>query len=337
MNRRPLGTSGIEVSPLCLGAMTFGQGGWGCDEREALRIVDRYLDAGGNCIDTADVYVGGGSEEILGRALKGRRDRVVLATKVGGRTDPGPDGEGASKAHIARAVEASLRRLQTDHIDLYQLHHYDHGTPMDETFEALDDLVRAGKVRALGCSNFFAWEVVDADARAHLAGRTGFAACQMMYNLVRRDLERDHFAMAAARDIALITYSPLHSGILAGAVERDVPPPSDARIAAHALIRATYLGDEQRAWHVVDAMKRAAAQAGRSMSELALGWVVRRPEITSVIIGVRSVEELEANLAVLELDVRDDVWDQLDHDTEPPATYPTDFYRRLHRRAELSE
>lgn len=334
---RQLGTSDVRVSRVCLGAMTFGQPGWGCDEREARAIVDCYLDHGGNFIDTADIYVGGASEEIVGRALRGRRDRVVVATKVGGRTGPGDDGEGASRAHITTAVEASLRRLGTDHIDLYQLHHNDHSTPIESTLEVLHELVAAGKVRTIGCSNFFAWEVVDADARARARGLTPFASCQMMYNLVRRDLEREHMAMALARDVALITYSPLHSGILTGAVERDVPPPPDARIAAHPLVHATYLGDEERAWRAVASVREAATAANRTMSEIALGWVFRQPSITSVIIGARSLAELQANLGAADLDVDADIWDAVDRATEPPITYPDDFYRRLALRGEMRD
>ena len=335
MNVVALGQSGLNVSDVCLGTMTFGTPDWGCDEDEAGRIVGAFLDAGGTFFDCADVYAGGRSEEILGRAIRGHRDEVVIATKVGSRTGPGPDGEGASRAHIVGALDASLRRLGTDHIDLYQLHHHDDATPIQETLDVLTDCVRAGKIRHAGCSNFFAWQIAEANVIADQRSDVPFVSSQMMYNLVRRDLEREYFRMASERGLALITYSPLHAGILAGTVERDVPPPPDARVAAHPLIREVYLGDEERAWSVVDAVRWAADKAGSSMSAIALGWVFRQPAITSVLVGARSVEELQANLRARELDVDDAIWQELDARTAPPSTYPTDFYERLRRRAEL--
>jgi 1-deoxyxylulose-5-phosphate synthase len=216
MEHRKLGRSGLEVSRICLGAMNFGTPGWGCDRDAAAAIVAVHREAGGSVFDTADVYGAGASEQILGDLLRGARDEVVVATKVGLSLTPGPNRAGMSAKHIRTSVEASLRRLGTDYIDLYQLHNYDTAVPLEESLTAMDDLVRAGKVRYVGCSNYFAWQIAEAMGTAASRGLTGLVSAQMMYNLIRRDIEREHVECAARFGVGLIAYGPLHSGMLGG-------------------------------------------------------------------------------------------------------------------------
>jgi aryl-alcohol dehydrogenase-like predicted oxidoreductase len=309
--------------------MTFGQTGWGCDENEAAKIVGSFLDAGGNFFDTADSYAGGHSEEILGRMIASRRSEVVVATKVGNRTGGSPSGRGHSRSHIISALHESLRRLGTDYIDLYQLHYYDNETPIEETLQTLDDCVRAGYVRYIGCSNVFGWQLGYANTRASGLDAQTFASCQMMYNLVRRDLEREHFAACEALGVGLITYSPLHSGVLAQGITSAVEPPPGSRVGAHPRIREVYFGDQARVDQVVNGLTSVAAAAHLQPSSLALGWVLHRPEITSVLTGVQSADELANNIACLDLEVDESVWDELDRTTALPPSYPSDFYQRL--------
>jgi aryl-alcohol dehydrogenase-like predicted oxidoreductase len=325
MELRQLGGSGLRVSRFCLGTMTFGTASWGCDEQEARGIVDAFLDRGGNFIDSADAYAGGRSEEILAAALGRRRDDIVLATKVGNALGPHPNDWGMSRKHILAALHQSLRRLNTDYIDLYQLHYYDVTTPIEETLSVLSDCVRAGKIRAIGCSNFFAWQVAEANAIAKVRGTHQFVSCQMMYNLVRRDLERDYFDFCRRRGVGLLTYSPLHSGILARPIDRDTGPEAGSRAA---MVPAVYLADEDRLSHATAAVVGFAEKLERTPGELALGWVLRQDAITSVLVGAQTVEELNQNLAVADLDVDDDVWAELDSATALPPSYPSDFYTR---------
>jgi 1-deoxyxylulose-5-phosphate synthase len=324
-----LGATGLRVSRLCLGAMTFGQPGWGCDESEAARIVGTFLEAGGNFVDTADAYAGGRSEEILGKLVAPHRAEVVVATKVGNATGRGTNGRGLSRAHILDSVDASLRRLGTDYIDLYQLHYHDDATPIEETLSALADCVHAGKIRYIGCSNFFAWQLSRASTQARQIGTGPIASCQMMYNLVRRDLEREHFGACEALGVGLLTYSPLHSGVLAMGLTSGSDAPVDARVSAHPRIREVYFGDEARVDLVVGALLEIARRAGVGPEVLALGWVLRQSAVTSVLTGVQSAMELRKNIEVLDQKVDDDVWDELDRATALPPSYPADFYKRL--------
>jgi aryl-alcohol dehydrogenase-like predicted oxidoreductase len=325
MEVRQLGGTGMRVSRFCLGAMTFGTPSWGCDEGEARRIIDAFLDAGGNLIDTANAYGGGRSEEIVGAALAGRRDEVVVATKVGNALGPNPTDWGMSRKHIVTALDQSLKRLNTDYIDLYQMHYYDDTTPIEETLGVLADCVHAGKVRAIGCSNYFAWQLAEANVVARSIGAVPFASCQMMYNLVRRDLERDVFPVCQARGVALLTYSPLHSGLLGRPIDIDRGPEPGTRAATNP---AVYLGDEERFRKVTSAVVEVAAKAGRTPAEVALGWVLRQEPITSVLIGAQSVDEVQQNLAVADVQIDGTLWSMLDAATAPAPSYPSDFYAR---------
>jgi aryl-alcohol dehydrogenase-like predicted oxidoreductase len=324
-----LGSSGLTVSRLCLGAMNFGTPGWGCDRDEAGRIVAAFRDVGGTFFDTADVYGGGASEDILGELLRGDRDEVVIATKVGMTIAPGPNPAGMSAKHIRTAVEGSLRRLRTGYIDLYQVHHYDAAVPLEETLGVLDDLVHAGLVRYAGCSNYFAWQIAEAAGTARALGLTRFVSAQMMYNLVRRDIEEQHLDVAARFGVGLIAYGPLHSGLLAGGWTDRSQIPATSRIAAHPEV---YLGDEARSFAVTRALVEAAAELGCTPGQLALAWVHRNQGITSVLTAAQSAGELVEQLAALELDIPPATVGALHDVSALPVGYPSDFYERLRDR-----
>ena len=329
MRTVPLGSSGLKVSEICLGALTFGMPKFGCDEAESQRIVDAFIEAGGNFFDTSDSYVAGRSEEILGAALGRRRSDIVLATKFGHHTGPGVNERGSSRRHIMAALEASLRRLGTDYVDLYQAHFYDDSTPIEETLDALADCVRAGKVRYIGCCNYYSWQLAEANKIAEYRQGPEFVSCQIIYNVVKRDAEHRYFKFAQSQGVSLLGYSPLQSGILAGVIERDRPFPANSRVAASDMHRRVWLSDEERIWKCVDAVKAGAQRANVPMSVLSLGWVLRQPAISSVLMGASSAAELTENLGVLDLDVDPDIWAELDQATSIPPSYPNDFYDRL--------
>jgi aryl-alcohol dehydrogenase-like predicted oxidoreductase len=319
---RPLGTTGVRVSELCLGAMTFGRE---ADEATSRRMLDRFLDAGGNFIDTADVYNEGASEEITGRALGARRDDVVLATKVRFATGPGPNDVGASRRHLRLGVEASLRRLGTDWIDLYQLHCWDERTPLEETLSTLDDLVREGKVRYLGASNYAAWHLAKALGLSALHGWEAFAALQPEYSLITRDIERELLPLCRAEGLAVLPWSPLAGGILTGKYRPGEDLPEGTRGGdADEPITFTYRLDD-RAWRIVDAVGKVAADTGRSPAQVALNWVVSRSGITAPIVGARTLEQLEDNLGAVGWTLEDDQRNALFWASAFPRGYPYDF------------
>jgi aryl-alcohol dehydrogenase-like predicted oxidoreductase len=293
MEYRQLGSSGLRVSRLALGAMTFGMPKWGCDEGTAASLIDRYLDAGGMFIDTADGY--GVSEEICGRALAGRRSKVVVSTKVGlPIAQQGVNGCGASRKHIRESCEASLKRLQTDYIDLYHVHMEDLDTPLAETLAALDDLVRAGKVLYIGVSNFRAYRLMKALAISERLGFARFVSLQAQYNLVVRTMEREHFALLREEGLGFVSWSPLAAGLLSGKFKDGVPPP-DTRLKQRSFESDQLFLNEQglRAAKVVG---QVAAELGCSSAQLALAWQLARPEVDAVIIGVRTLRQLDDNL-----------------------------------------
>ena len=326
MQRWRLGAKGPVVSRVCLGAMNFGTPGWGCDRDAAAAIVATYRDAGGTFFDTADVYGGGASEEILGELLRGARHDVVIATKVGMSIDPVHDPAGMAPARLRPALERSLRRLGTDYVDLYQLHHYDHTVPLAETLGAMDELVRAGLVRYVGCSNYFAWQIAEAMGVAAEHGLAPLVSAQMMYNLIRRDVEREHVDCAARYGLGLIAYGPLHSGMLAGGwTSRDLIPPT-SRIGEFPEV---YLGDEARAFGITAALVDDAAALGATPGQLALAWVLGNRSIASVLTAAQSPGELSEQLLAVELEIPAEVAARLDAASALPVTYPADFYERL--------
>lgn len=306
MEYKTLGNTGLLVSSLCLGTMTFGDGqgifrhigSAGQDEADA--IVKAAVEGGINFFDTADAYSAGSSEQVLGQSLRNlgiARKDVVLATKGYTRTGPGRNDVGASRGHILDAVEASLRRLQTDHIDLYQIHANDPVTPIEETLRALDDLVRQGKVRYVGVSNWQAWKIARALGVSEARNLARFDTLQAYYSIAGRDIERELVPLLQAEKIGLLVWSPLAGGLLSGKFDREHQKPEGAR-------RSEFdfpFVDKERAWNVVEAMKPIAAAHGCSVARVALAWLLSRPVVTSVIVGARRLEQLHDNLAAVEL------------------------------------
>jgi aryl-alcohol dehydrogenase-like predicted oxidoreductase len=298
MNYRNLGRTGLKVSELCLGAMQWG---WTADEETSQAVMDAFIEAGGNFIDTADVYSnwapnnpGGVSEEIIGRWMKARnnRDQIVVATKVRGRMWEGPNGEGLSRVHLIKACEDSLRRLQTDYVDLYQTHWYDEETPIEETMETLDMLVRQGKVRYVGCSNYPAWRLMEALWASDKRNLVRYDSIQPHYNLAHRaEFERETREVCVTYGIGVIPYSPLAGGFLTGKYSRE----SEIASARAEGIKRRYFNE--RGWRILDAVIAVAKENGSTPTAVALAWLLAQPGMTAPIIGANSVEQLQASLA----------------------------------------
>ena len=319
MNHRPLGRSGVQVSPLCLGAMMFGA--WGNpDHDESVRIIHRALDAGINFIDTADVYARGESEEIVAKALAGGgRDRVVLATKVHGTMGDDPNERGNSRRWITRAVEDSLRRLGTDWIDLYQIHRPEPDTDIDETLGVLSDLVRAGKVRAIGSSTFPAAEIVEAQWVAERRGRERFTCEQPPYSLLARGIEADVLPVCRRYGMGVIPWSPLGGGWLSGRWRKGVEPPVSSRAGRLPHRFDLSLPGNQRKLEAADALAALAEEAGMTLIEMALGFVINHPGVTAAIIGPRTMDQLESQLTAVDTRLSDELLDKID-EIVPPGT-----------------
>ena len=296
MQYRYLGRSGLLVSRVCLGAMAFGMDDWGCDQETATEIVNGFIDAGGNFIDTADMYGAGMSERMTGEAIRGHnRDDLVIATKVWFRMGKSATAKGLSRKHILEGVEASLERLGTDYIDLYQVHGPDWFTPMEETMTALNDLVRSGMVRYIGCSNYYAWQMVKANAIADAKGCERFISAQHMYNLVRRDVEREILPACADQGMGLMCWSPLGGGFLSGRYKRGEPPPEGSRLDHRKNIDIPrYYSDAS--FDVVEEVEKIAAETGRSMSQVALAWLLHDRRVTSVIVGPRRADHMNDSI-----------------------------------------
>ena len=298
MNYRNLGRTGLKVSEICLGTMQWG---WTADEETSQAVMDAFVEAGGNFIDTADVYSnwapnnpGGVSEEIIGRWMKARnnRDQVVVATKARGRMWEGPNGEGLSRIHLIKACEDSLRRLQTDYIDLYQTHWYDEDTPIEETMEALDTLVRQGKVRYVGCSNYPAWRLMEALWASDKRNLVRYDSIQPHYNLAHRaEFEREAREVCVTYGIGVIPYSPLAGGFLTGKYSRE----SETVSARAEGIKRRYFNE--RGWRILDAVMAVAKESSSTPTAVSLAWLLAQPGMTAPIIGANSVEQLQASLA----------------------------------------
>jgi aryl-alcohol dehydrogenase (NADP+) len=312
-----LGRTGLSVSRLCLGTMTFGLQ---CDERTSTAILDRAAAGGVTFLDTSDVYpLGGGletvgrTEEILGRWLAGRRSDVVVATKCFGATGPHPWDRGNSRKHILDAIDASLRRLRTDYVDLYQLHHPDPDTPIDESLRALDDVVRAGKARYVGCSNFHAYQVARALGKSEAHGLARFDSVQPRYNLLFRQIERELLPLCGEEGIGVIPYNPLAGGLLSGKHRREAGPTAGTRFALGSAARRY----QERYWHerefaTVEALRPLAAEAGMSLAQLAVAWVLAHPAVTAPIIGASRPEQLDEVLAAADKGLGTDLKGRLD-------------------------
>ena len=320
---RTLGRSGLRVSPLCLGTMTFGTDwGWGADEAESARMLDRYAELGGNFLDTANIYTKGHSEVILGDYLKARggRDRWVVATKFCGSLRTGdPNAGGASRKSILQNLDESLRRLRTDFVDLYWMHFNDPHTPMDETMRALDDAVRAGKVRYLGFSDTPAWRVTEAQMLARLKDWTPLIALQIEYSLIERTVEHDLVPMAKAFGLGVTPWSPLKGGLLTGKYGRNKHPEGEGRHKPD----SRYL--TEGTFRILDALETVAAEQGAGMAEVALAWVLARPGVVSPILGARTFAQLEANFKALGLALTQAQVTRLDEASAPAPVFPHGF------------
>jgi aryl-alcohol dehydrogenase-like predicted oxidoreductase len=314
MKTKHMGRTGLRVSEICLGTMTFGRQ---CDEQTSFAIMDTAHEAGVSFLDTADVYplppelsTVGRTEEIIGRYLKahpGRRHEVVLATKCNGRMGPGPNDQGLSRRHILDAIEGSLRRLQTDFIDLYQVHSYDGKTPLDETLRALDDIVRSGKARYIGCSNYLAYQLARALWTSESLGIARYDCIQPRYNLLFREFERELFPLCDEEKVGMIVYNPLAGGFLTGKHHRDAPPDPAGRFAlgeAGTLYRNRYWKDPY--FDAVDAMKTFFASRNKSLIQVSLAWVLTHRVVTSAIVGATSPRQLEESLPGADLALDDE-------------------------------
>jgi aryl-alcohol dehydrogenase-like predicted oxidoreductase len=327
MRYRRFGNTGLYVSELCLGAMTFGGGGgiWDAIARlgaaEAEAIVGASLDAGVNLIDTADVYSQGDSETLVGSALAalGRpRDQVLVATKVFGRVGPGPNDLGLSRGHVLSAIDASLRRLRLDHVDLYQIHAHDAETPLEETVQALDQVVRSGKARYVGFCNLQAWQAMKALAIASAQGLARFVSAQVYYSIAGRDIERELVPLAVDQGLAILPWSPLAGGLLSGKYDPGRPGPEGARRSSFDFPPV----DLERAAAVLAVLRDVAAATGQPVARIALAWLLTRPFVTSVIIGAKNVSQLADNLGASDLDLDPQHVAQLDAASTLPPEYP---------------
>jgi len=340
MEYRSLGSSGLKVPVLCLGAMTFGEADdksfmhkVGCDEKTSFAIMSRALERGVSFIDTADVYGPDGlSERIVGKWVSEMktRDRVVLATKFRFRMGEGPNATGASRLRIVRAVEESLRRLQTDRIDLYQIHMQDIDTPEEETLRALDDLVKAGKVLYLGASNYAAYRLTDSQWIAKTEHLHRFVALQMQYSLMVRDLEREHVPVCRKFGLGVLPWSPLAAGFLSGKYARNQPPPPGVRLEKWKERFADF--DSDRGWRTIEALQAMATEKEITPSAIALAWLLAKPTVTSVIFGARSLEQLDDNLKAADVKLSDKDVVALDDASAFKLGYPYDFMSNIQKR-----
>ena len=327
MRYRLLGKSGLRVSQLCLGTMTFGEDwGWGSSKDESRQILDAFFEAGGNFIDTANVYTNGTSESLLGEFLKGDRDRAVLATKYTNAM-PGtdPNAGGNQRKNMMRSVEASLKRLQTDYIDLYWLHIWDKITPLDEVMRAFDDLVRQGKILHAGVSDMAAWAVARASTLAELRGWTPFVGLQIEYSLIERTVERELIPMAEALGLGVTAWSPLAGGVLTG---KYVEGKAEADARMNSEMMKGYNRDDERARRVVSEVQAVARDVGRSTAQVALAWLRQRPVPIIPIVGARRLEQFRDNLACLDLQLNASQVERLDTASQIELGFPHDFYGR---------
>jgi len=327
-NYRTLGRSGLRVSPFCLGAMTFGEDwGWGATVAESEALLSRFIERGGNFIDTANGYTKGHSEAIIGDffARSGRRDRAVIATKFSTNMYVGdPNGGGASRKTIIESCEQSLRRLKTDYIDLYWMHFWDPNTPIDETMRALDDLVRAGKVRYIGVSDTPAWKVAQAQVLAQFHGWSPFAGLQIEYSLIERTVEGELVPMALELGLGITPWSPLRGGVLSGKYTRANAAQADPDRGDR--VKAFFT---ERNLTIIDELIRIAGERGTSPAGVALAWVQSRPGVTSTIIGARRLDQLDQNLTALDLTLLDADIAALNAVSEPALNFPAPFFRMI--------
>jgi len=307
MEYRRLGSSGLKVSAIGLGGNNFG---WWADEQTSITVINYALDAGINFIDTADIYDRGHSEEFVGNAIKGKRSQVIIATKFANAMGDDPNEKGGSRYYIMKAVDASLKRLQTDYIDLYQMHVTDPTTPIEETLRALDDLVRGGKVRYIGCSNFAAWQLCEALWTSKVNNLQSFITVQPPYNLLARQIERELVPCCQAYNIGIIPYSPLAGGFLTGKYRQGAKPPADGRLSGPNPAYARIFTDTN--WEKLTKLEAFASERGHIVGELAIAWLLAKPCLSSVIAGARKIEQISANVAAGEWKLTAEEVDEVD-------------------------
>jgi len=326
MEYRRLGASGFKVPVLSFGTGTFGGkgaffGAWGnTDVAEARKLVDICLDAGVTMFDSADIYSQGAAESILGEAIKGRRDKLLISTKATFRFDDEPNNVGSSRYHLIQAIDAALKRLGTDYIDLFQLHGFDAMTPVEETLSVLDDLVRAGKIRYLGVSNFSGWHLMKSLGVADRYGYTRYVANQTYYSLVGRDYEWELMPLALDQGIGAVVWSPLGWGRLTGKIRRGQPLPKVSRLHKTADVGPPV--DDEHLYNVVDALDAVAQETGKTIPQIALNWLLQRPTVASLIVGARTEEQLQQNLAAAEFTLTAEQVKKLDAASAVTKTYP---------------
>jgi aryl-alcohol dehydrogenase-like predicted oxidoreductase len=326
MEFRRLGHSGIKVPALCFGAATFGGEGeffkaWGAtDVAEATRLVDICLDAGVNLFDTANVYSQGMSEEILGQAIAGRRDKVLLSTKATFPMSDGPNDIGSGRLHLVHSCEASLKRLGTDYIDIYHLHGFDGFTPVEETLDTLNTLVRSGKVRYIACSNFSGWHLMKSLAVSDRYGWARYVAHQVYYSVIGRDYEQELMPLGIDQGVGAIIWSPLGWGRLTGKIRRGHPLPAESRL--HKTAAQGPQMEDEYLYKVIDALDEVAKETGRPLPQVALNWLLQRPTVATVIIGARNESQLRQNLAAADWNLTADQVAKLDAASKTPAPYP---------------
>jgi len=340
MDIRRLGASGLKVPALSFGAGTFGGSGplfgaWGTsDAKEARRLVDICLDAGVTLFDTADVYSNGASETVLGEAIRGRRERVLISTKIALPLGEGPDEAGTSRPRLIRSVEAALGRLGTETIDLLQLHAFDAGTPIEEVLSTLADLVRAGKLRYVGVSNFSGWQLMKSLGLADRHGWPRYIAHQVYYSLLGRDYEWELMPLGLDQGVGALVWSPLGWGRLTGRIRRGEPLPAGSRLHATAGFGPPV--DDEHFFRVMDALDAVAEETGRSVPQIAIAWLLQRPTVSSVIIGARNEEQLRQNLGAVGWTLTPEQTARLDAASEVTAPYPYFPYRRQEGFARLN-
>lgn len=328
MEYRQLGRSGFMVPALSLGTGTFGGRGalfeaWGAtDVAEATRLVDICLDAGMNMFDSADIYSAGAAEEILGAAIKGRRDRVIISTKGTFRSGPGPNDVGSSRSHLLRSVDGSLRRLGTDYIDLYQLHGFDARTPIEEVLQTLDELVRAGKIRYIGCSNFSGWHLMKSLAISERYGWARYVAHQAYYSLIGRDYEWELMPLGLDQGVGAVVWSPLGWSRLTGRIRRGQPLPETSRLRSQLNVDMGPPVADEYVYGVVDALDRVALETGKTVAQIAINWLLQRPTVSNVIIGARNEEQLRQNLGAVGWNLTSEQVSWLDAASQVRPVYP---------------
>ncbi|WP_078435614.1 aldo/keto reductase [Metabacillus halosaccharovorans] len=327
MQYKTLGKSGLLVSELCLGAMTFGKE---MNEEDSINMVHRFLDKGGNFIDTADVYVGGESEKIVGKAIKERRSEVVLATKVRMRVGPHPNDFGYSRRRIMEGIDQSLKRLNTDYIDLYQLHVWDHLTPIEETIRTLDDLVSSGKVRYIGCSNFLAWQMMKALSYSDFQNMVRFISIQPQYSLINREMDREILPLCKEENVGIIPWAPIGGGFLTGKYRKGESPNS-GRLSNGVGESSWENRANEKNFAILEAVQEIAHSLDKTPAQVALRWLLQKEEITSPIFGASSLEQFEENMGSIGWELTAEQWNQLDEISKLPSEYPTRFLEKFKR------